>query len=342
MREETTNRDKQAPSAWMPAVFVSGRQHSGNTLTVTMLKQAPQCFALTDEAAFFEQRKSIDLLTDRSAKINKLVECLRLVEDEAPQELLNHLQKWSENNPSAEALTVYREAMHYLAEREGATIWAQKATHYIFFADEILRDMPESKIVYMLRNPFDVAASRKRREPELERIVSWGISWNRGLNIATRLKEKYPDRIFFLRYEDLVDSEGETKLRELAAFAGIPFSPQISDVPLINPAESGYEARTSDDNRPRGLMSNRAYRYMEHLDECEVAAIELIVDKRLIERYYPGLPHRGQIHLSVTDRIRVGWLIISGPLRFLLQRIRWARKFGVSPVAYMKQRLLTR
>lgn len=88
------------PDTTLPASgrsFISGRQHSGNTVTTCVFGMVPECFA-------------------------------GLV---------------------------------------------QQATSYIFYAQGILRLMPDARFLYLLRNPYDICASEKCRAPRKGSTLGW-------------------------------------------------------------------------------------------------------------------------------------------------------------------------
>ncbi len=315
------------------AVFVCGRQHSGNTLASHLLASVPGCFCIPDEGVFFEHRSRLDRLNDPDAAARWIGRNLKLADAELTRRVGEHLLRWTAAHPGVSPLNQYREAMRFLTEATGNRFWAQKATSYIFYADEILRDMPEAQIVYLVRNPYDICASKKRRAPKEERIVGMTVAWNRGARAAESLARREPDRVLIMPYERLV-REQEPSIRELCAFLGISYDPALLDLPLVNPSEAKYRVVEPG----HGISAGRVYRYPQQLDAAEVAAIDMIADRAIVDRYYPDPPHRGT-PIGLGTRCRAAWLVVIGPLRYLADKVRFARRFGLPLGSRLRRRL---
>jgi hypothetical protein len=120
-------------------VFIIGRQHSGNTLLATILGRSPDVFSLRGEGTFFEHRAELRPLAppERADRVAELIGSGA----SSPHEVSSRLKEvlsGSNGATSASALDLYRQGMEHLAAQHGKTRWAQKATSYIFYVDEIL------------------------------------------------------------------------------------------------------------------------------------------------------------------------------------------------------------
>jgi hypothetical protein len=335
-----TTMPAPTPAAAPPRVgpvFISGRQHCGNTMTTLIVSRMRGCYAILAEGTFFEHRARLDRLPDAPARAAWLSKNMRLdSSDPFRARIEEHLPRWAAEHSEADALTLYVEAMRYLTDLAGKTFWAQKGTSYIFHARQILAALPESRLVYIVRNPYDVCASKKRRVPEKERIVGWAISWNRGLKIAQRLAREMPDRVKLILYERFV-REPEMTGRELSEFIGVPFDAAILDIPHINTAEKEHAVVEGT----RGLDKSRAYYYVNRLTPAEIKALDMMTSRRLIREFYPDLPHlKRPPGLSAIPKA-VG-LIATGPFRFLAFQRAWSRKQGYSLMRREVGRLLRR
>ncbi len=296
-------------------LFISGRQHSGNSVTTCVFEQVPDCFAARREGWFFEQRGLVEKIEDPARRARRVVELLRLEDDQLARRTTERLEEWHRRHPGASAVEVYRAAMELILSDTGKRFWVRRATSYIFYAAEIFDLMPDARMLYLLRNPYDVCASLKRRRPKLDRFVGWVISWNRGLRSALRLRETHPDRFLIVRYEDLVARPAET-MRGVFAFAGVPFEERYLDVPHVNPSEAPGQ-RTSE---VRGLNPSRIYYYRGILAPAEVAAVDTLVWTEKLLEHYPDLPHRGQRH-PISARIGALGLLAMAPYRFAAHQV---------------------
>ncbi len=301
----------EAPST--ACVFILGRQHSGNTVLAHLLGRLPGVYARVDENGFMEHRARIDRLTSPTARALAVIEALRLEEGEDQQGVRGRLLAMAASEPNVTALSLYLAGMDVLAA--GAHTWVQKATSYIFHVNEILSDLPSSRLVYILRNPFDLAASEKRRE--WTRGYVWGTpkGWSVGLALAMRAQTSRPDRFRIVTYEDMV-REPERTARDLCKFLGLTFDPRCLDVPRVNPSEAGAYS-LKEEAGARGLSSGKVYGYVNSLTPVEIAAVEMMARGGALDRYYADRPtagHRASLMLRARARVmllvaavRFGW-----------------------------------
>jgi hypothetical protein len=329
-----------------PAVLISGREHSGTTLVTTMLGRCPGCLTFTFQGTFFDHRRRLERIGDRAERARWVVRSLRLADEEIAgraeasvtdadlaRRAEEHLVQWAADHPDADPLALYRESMRYLLDETGRQFWAQKATAYVFSIEEILADLPEARFLYMVRNPFDVCASKKRRNPKEERIVGWSLGWIRGLDLARRCLNAFPNRVMILRYEDLVE-DPQRAAQDLCNFLGIPFAPEMLDVPHINPAENKY--RTIEGSS--GINRSRVHYYPTVLTRTEIAAVDVMVGRGLLREVYAELPHL-ESRPSPAHRLAATGLIATGAVRYLLGRVRWARQKDVPVTEYLGRRI---
>ena len=330
---QTEPRTLDERAAAPPALFVSGRQHSGNTVTVCIFEMVPECLTVNVEGKFFEQRQIVERIRGPEARANRLVDLLRFEDRDLAERTRAHLVAWHEAHAGARAIDVYREAMRFATETTGKKSWVRRATSYIFYAEEILELMPEAKVLYLVRNPYDVCASKKRRAPRKDRYWGWVTSWNRGLKIATELQRRFPERFMIVRYEDMV-SDPTGIFQAIFGFAGVPFEERYLDVPHVNRSEA-KQTRTSE---TRGLSPSRIYYYTGILSPTELAVVDRLVWKERLLEHYPNLPHWGRRH-PWGARVRALGIAFLSPLAYGFRQVRAI--FGKDP-AWRVRRLLRR
>ena len=314
-------------------LFICGRQHSGNTVATMIFGQVPDCFAANVEGWFFEHRGLVEKIRDPVKRANYVVENLRLEDTILAERACEWLARWYREHPDATSIELYRQAMQFVTTGSGKRFWVRRATSYIFCAEQILSLMPEARMLYLLRNPYDVCASKKRRDPWQDRFIGWVISWNMGLRMATRLQQRYPDRFRIVHYEHMVTTPVET-MRGIFDFVGVEFHERYLDVPHINRSEA-HQTRTS---KTRGLNPSRVYYYTGILSPAEIAAVDMLVSKQILLERYPNLPHRREAHTPWTRLKALGWLAVSP----LLYAVHEAKRIMREKSAWRFRRLLWR
>jgi hypothetical protein len=75
-------------------------------------------------------------------------------------------------------------------------------------ADRILADFPNAHIIHVIRNPLSAYADTKKRPFPLS-IRQYALSWSLYHHIVSMHQQAYPENIFILRYEDLIENPGK-------------------------------------------------------------------------------------------------------------------------------------
>jgi hypothetical protein len=278
----------------MAPIFVLGRQHSGNTMLTTLLGRVPGNLGVRAEGGFFEVQRRLDALPaeERAAKTARRIrdDGVRafLRSPESPEDM----DIWEGITPvmtaaalrGASATELYVLGMQEVMERLGKRRWVQKATSYIFLADDILRTFPRATLIFLARNPLDLAASTAKRNGTSRHTLRLALGWNRGVKRALRLRAERPESFLLLRYEDLV-TDPESVIQETCAFCDLPYDASYLDIPHVNKSDSPYN-RSSE---RRGLSASRVFYYRDLLSPTEEAAVRLATDDALLRDLYPEL-----------------------------------------------------
>jgi len=264
-------------------LYVIGRQHSGNTMLATLLGRHPDVYAFTGEGTFFEHHRGIRQKKDPVSRIAEEVASGAdpPLSAEVQDDLIRFLRR--QKDPETSVRELYAQAKEHVAATEGAPRWVQKATSYVFHVDDILRALPSSRLIFLLRNPLDLGASLKRRGgwSRVLRMI-WG--WNRGVRLAHRWGND--ERVRLVRYEDLV-RESESVLRDVCSFAEVTFDGALLEVPHVNRSETPYNTGSS----ATGLDDSRVYYYRDVLSPEEEAVVRTWADTDRLQSAYPDLPN---------------------------------------------------
>ena len=322
-----------SPTPQVGPLFISGRQHSGNTVTACVFENVPDCLAVNVEGLFFEHRGLVQRIKDPAQRADYLVDLLRFEDGALMEETRAWLVGWHREHADASPVDAYREAMRFATTARGKRFWVRRATSYIFYAQEILTLMPEARMLFLLRNPYDICASLKRRDARLDRLWSPVLSWNRGLRTAARLQEAFPDRFLIVRYEDMV-TEPTDVFRRIFAFVGVGFREAYLDVPHVNRSE----AQETREIATRGLTPSRVYHYQDLLSSPEVAAIDLLVWNQGLLDHYPELPHRKTTRRGGTW-VKALALLAGSPIKLIRHE---ARRLARHDIRWQIRRLLRR
>jgi hypothetical protein len=135
---------------------------------------------------------------------------------------------------------------------------------------------PEGRLISLVRDPEDwFAAVRKHRPKRYGDVSKAAHQWNEGVQAALRNKERYGDRVCFIKFKDVV-SKTRAVMLYLAEFLGIAFQ-DILLVPTFNTLPLGIN--TSFQGEDRGEVNSPRSREeigtTEELNTIERATSEM-------------------------------------------------------------------
>jgi hypothetical protein len=173
------------------------------------------------------------------------------------------------------------------AEREGCKRWGEKTLLAEFYANDILRALPATKVIHLVRDPRDVFASyrhapwrtavtglRAKTSALLRGQMAWTLgNWSASARLARANLTRHPGRYFVLRYEDLVGNPQAT-LERVCAFLDESFEPQM----LAMRAYPDLLARggNSSFGRLEGISQTPVGRFPSLLAPREIALCEML------------------------------------------------------------------
>ena len=300
------------PTPLRSPVFIAGRQHSGNTMLAAALGRLPGVLACLEEGNYFEERAGIAAL-DGAERARAVVRRIKLngalLSSDSERSLLRELTPFAERGASPDDLFV--QGIARVLSNEGKTRWVQKATSYVFQADRVFDLFPDARVVFLARNPLDIAASLTRRGHAEDAVrMAWG--WRVGVAHALDLQEEHPSRFRVFRYEDVVQNPGSA-LSEVCRFANLAFDPIATDVAHVNRSEAKY-ALSSDE---RGMTASRVSYYTDVLSLAEQEAVRWVAGPAL-GRLYPNLA----ASTSWGARLTSGGVVLRGAARLAFGQIR--------------------
>jgi hypothetical protein len=150
----------------------------------------------------------------------------------------------------------------------GVTVVGDKVPLYWRVLPELLERFPRGRLVLLVRNPLDVAASfdRRARDPgdwwpaENDRTLA-ATMWNEALARARESElAGHGEHILLLPYEPLLAGE-ERWLRALLAFAGLPSSARVTAE--HHRLAARWSARRSEPEEPGLVSEPELISYME-------------------------------------------------------------------------------
>lgn len=299
-----------------PPILLGGYMHSGTSVLMRILSNAPEVYCRRWETRFFsylpETRKRFSQLSDDEVFRNYISHLIYLiwngpnlggvrhlkgevheVSEETVDEILN-LISHDENHA-----VVYRRVFDALTIRAGASRWLEKTPSNIFHVDQILESIPDAFIVNIVRDPRDIVASKKIRRqraladtelpPEIrkERQLAVGydpfldsLAWKSAARAGRLAARSYPDQVIVIRYEDFV-SEPAFSIRRVCDFLGLPFDQEMLEVSAYGSAEGGR-----GNVKAPGIQKDRTERWQRTLTKPEIFACQFVTSSEMTKAGY--------------------------------------------------------
>lgn len=109
----------------------------------------------------------------------------------------------------------------------GKPRWGCKSTFTIHYVDEVLADYPGARFLWLIRDPRDVATSSKHSVFNPCHPYRTAQLWRAQQELGLAALERWgPDRVYQLRYEDLV-CRPEPEIRAICSFLDLPFEERM-------------------------------------------------------------------------------------------------------------------
>ncbi len=117
---------------------------------------------------------------------------------------------------------VYR--AHLRHHKAGALRWGDKSPLSVLALDDLHSAFPDLRVIYMLRDGRDVAASFA--DAFGDDISRAAMVWVRAVRTAHDFRDRHPNLFLEVRYED-VARQPEQELRRVSDFLGLPFDERM-------------------------------------------------------------------------------------------------------------------
>lgn len=109
--------------------------------------------------------------------------------------------------------------------QDGEKVIGHKTTHAEEVLDQLLASVPDLRAIYVVRDPRDVVTSAARKWPYQRRGQTGRViqGWKAGLVETLKARNKHEERIYLLRFEDLV-LRPNSEIEHLQKFLGVSLS----------------------------------------------------------------------------------------------------------------------
>lgn len=216
----------------------------------------------------------------------------------------------------------------------GKRRWGCKSTFMIHYVDRILARYPEARLVWLVRDPRDVALSSRESvfnpfHPYYTARL-WTAQQELGLKLEATLR---PANMLRVHYEALISKPNQT-VERICQFIGVSFEPDM--LRFFETEEARTSAKLARDwrNTAVPIMAGNANKFRERMSDDEIAIIEAVAGNTMKKLNYetvseggassaPGLLRRARYRLgNELRRLSVEYKSVRGDRN---QWLRWYR-----------------
>ncbi len=290
-----------------PFFFIIGRPRSGTTLLRLLFEAHPNLLLPPESPFIIILYKKYEKITHWNETIIKeFVEDLYKVRyfDKwliDKKELYDHLLKLKGEATFKQMVMQVYESYHSVYEKKDITMIGDKNPMYSLYADRIHKLFPESKIIHITRDYRDNYLSLINVNFEVPIVPIVIYRWKYALRKMWKLKEKQPELIYSIRYEDLV-ADPEHHCRLLCDFLGIEFDPSVlSFYEKKKDVEKAYKGAEDISHIHKSLFNpistERMDKWKTEMTPRQIKVADLVMGKtaekagynRMFPKFSPGL-----------------------------------------------------
>jgi hypothetical protein len=190
----------------------------------------------------------------------------------------------------------------------------------IEFLPILARSFSRAKFISIIRDPrAAIASSLKNREtdPKLVPLMySFAHHWRKHAAFTWKLMHdhKLKDRIFVIRYEDLV-LEPVKKTKQICKFLGVDYNPDMLITNNFRPLAGNKWTTYSNFKVPKNkIYTNSIDSWKKHLDKGTIEFIEFVCDPEMrlfkydLREYQGGFPSAEIMKFFIKDdKLARGW-----------------------------------
>lgn len=266
-------------------IFIAGPDRSGTTLLYAMLASHPN-IAMVRRTNFWrwfygrygdlKNEENFEQLLDKTLRYQRI---------EPLQPDAERLRKEFWQGEPGYGRFFMLILQHY-AERQGKSRWGDKSLHTERYVDQVIKEFPDAKIIYTLRDPRDRYASiRKRFGKDNPRVGAATGEWISSIKVAIKNKRKYPENFMIMKFEDLV-SETEETCKKICNFIGENYDPEMLTLQGATKYQKNKGNSSFEKIEPGVISKKPVGRYKTVLSPAEIAFIQFFTRKLLKEFDY--------------------------------------------------------
>lgn len=273
-------------------IFIVGANRSGTTL-LRLILNAHSRIAIPEEFIYFNSKLagiSIQRWRDPQLTRSGYRDFVRGFLHGAQEAIIplrpEQLERLIIADSAVDLRRPYQLALESWAHHFGKVRWGEKTPGNLFYADIILEMFPDSRFIYLMRDPRAGVHSMMRTHIFSDDVAINALNRRKYNEDGLLFLERHvpSDQRLLLRYEDLV-SEPESSVRKICDFVGEPFEPEM--LRFHETAERFMKARAAAEFNQAAtnpITDRSMHAWRTQLRAREIAVVEIIC-RRSMRRF---------------------------------------------------------
>lgn len=325
-----------------PAFFILSSGRSGSTLLAAMLNMHPRIHVPVELFGLYSQLPRLlpwygNLRQDFNRRLlaKDLARTGQLAEFGIPFDCDHFAERL--HSAGAGLAPVIRCFYETLLAASGKVILGDKTPNHSPYLPVIERTFPAARIIHLVRDGRDCAASSRRSRQGLNQrnVYELGRLWPRNNAAIAEFGVRHPARYHRLRYEDLI-ADPASRLARVCDFLGEAFHPGMLDHASGEFARQNATRLGHHANLTRTVLQGNEAKWKTALSAREVAVYESLAGDAL-RRF--GYPPSGRVRVPGSGALRLGCQAVT-EYRRVFRALRSARVESRQRMALVAKRML--
>ena len=195
------------------------------------------------------------------------------------------------------------------AARRGRRRWGNKSLHNEHHAAEIFRELPDVRMIQLVRDPRDRYSSISRRYDDTRVGVGSAMGrWVASVRAGRANMERYgTDRYQVVRYETLA-RDPEATVRELCEFLQLPYESEMLEMRGVSDAADDSGNSSFEAIAPGQISTRSIGRFRQVLSPSTVGRIQVLGGRLMDQHDY------GKDNVSLTGKEAVRFWMFEVPV----------------------------
>lgn len=188
--------------------------------------------------------------------------------------------------------SIYWEMLSRMGKQQNAKVVMDKSQDSVCDFEELIQLFPDMLFLDVVRDPRAQVSSMNDAIIYDFDTQQNTMRWVEARQWSDKIREKYPDKIMTIRYEDFILKHEET-MRNICTFLGLAFDPIVLDVKKSK--EAFHMSQTSPlwETNYDGPIPQYIHKFINKLSSDEIEFIETETFKWMLQYdYVPMTPHK--------------------------------------------------